>query len=137
MSPFVEKALACLLDIPFPQYFLQSEPLIFLLIPSYHLQVPFIRFQDSFLTFYQCSTGTCPSGWGARPPRFPRTQDGGAPGETFPHIPLLGKLRETQGGAFPQCGGHVSPKWAFGHPPSKRGASGCTIFYYICFIYDL
>jgi hypothetical protein len=72
------------------------------------------------INFYQCSTGTRPPGWGARPPRFPRTRDGGAPGETFPHVPLLGKLEETQGSAFPQCGGHVSPKWVLlGVPPPK------------------
>jgi hypothetical protein len=48
MSAFVEGALACL-RYPFLGTFFILNPLICLLIPNYHLQVPFIRFQASFL----------------------------------------------------------------------------------------
>jgi hypothetical protein len=56
MSAFVEGALACL-RYPFLGTFCIPNPLIFLLIPNYHLQVPFIRFQASFLHFL---LGYCP-----------------------------------------------------------------------------
>jgi hypothetical protein len=50
MSAFVEGSLSYL-----RYYFLDNfcilNPLIFLLIPTYHLEFPFKRFQDSFLHF--------------------------------------------------------------------------------------
>jgi len=65
----------------------------------------------------QCSMGICPSRWGAHSLCYSCTQDKGTHGETFPHFPLLGKLRET----FPQCGGHVSPKGVLVGISLKKG----------------
>ena len=50
MSAFVEGALTGL-RYPFLGTFCISNPLFFLLIPNYHLQVPFKRFQASFPHF--------------------------------------------------------------------------------------
>jgi len=38
---------------------------------------------------------------------------GGALGETFSHVPLLGKYGEMQGEMFPQCGVHVPKRGGF------------------------
>ena len=75
--------------------------------------------------------------WGGHPPRFSHFVRRGPWG----NVSLCPPFGEMQGDA----GGCISPVWgacfpkrgAFRHPPSKRGASGRTIFYYIYFIYDL
>jgi len=67
-----------------------------------------------FPSTYQCSMGT-------RPPRFPCTRDGGMPGETFPHVPFLGKREETQGVHFPNVEVVFPQKVCFWAFPLKRG----------------